>query len=297
MKDHDPKGDGDYPPVPPIDELVARVDAKELRKTVEAISFPRHFVAQREANERAGIWIADQFHGCELPVHLVGPMRNVVALPQSLRQPIALVCSHFDTVPETPGADDNGSAIAAMLECARVLSPYGLPVGYVCFNREEDGLLGSLDFVRNWLPKNGVQVAGVHVLEMVGFASNAPNSQQTPPELPFDLPPVGNFLGLLGDHRSSALLGAAVVAAGKVVPELPVIPFEIPEGLPDIPPVFLRSDHAPFWEAGIPALMWTDTSEFRNSNYHQATDTPETLDYEFLAKVTRALVGAVMGAK
>jgi hypothetical protein len=75
--------------------------------------------------------------------------------------------------------------------------------------------------------------------------------------------------------------------------ELPLLGLEVMDGVEQGLPVLLRSDHAPFWEARIPALMWTDTSEFRNPHYHQPTDTPETLDYEFLARVTRALVGCV----
>jgi hypothetical protein len=59
-------------------------------------------------------------------------------------------------------------------------------------------------------------------------------------------------------------------------------------------PVLGRSDHAPFWKAGLPALMWTDTSEFRNPHYHQTTDTPDTLDYAFLRRVTQLLVAAVL---
>jgi len=74
----------------------------------------------------------------------------------------------------------------------------------------------------------------------------------------------------------------------------------LPPGLPleaiqQISPHLLRSDHAPFWEKGIPAVMWTDTSEFRNPNYHQPTDTPETLDYEFMAEVGKLLAAVVVG--
>ncbi len=275
-------------------EAIARVSAEALRKCVEALAMPRHYTAQRAANQRAGEWIAARLteYGCE--VDMQGRYENVVALPRDVKGPLTLICSHYDTVPETPGADDNGSAVAAMLEVARVLQGTGASVGFVCFNCEEDGLLGSIDFVEQWVPRNPGRIAAVHVLEMVGFCSHAPGSQQVPPGLPIQLPDRGDFLGLLANRDSGAVLAKAVSAASGALPEFPVVGLEVPDGLEQFLPVLLRSDHAPFWQARIPALMWTDTSEFRNPHYHQPSDTPETLDYAFLADVTRALVVAVM---
>jgi len=100
---------------------------------------------------------------------------------------------------------------------------------------------------------------------------------------PIQTPTVGDFLGLVGTYGSRQLLNHVLF--------LPDVPLEMIERISHH---LLRSDHAPFWRAGLPALMWTDTAEFRNPHYHRPTDTPETLDYEFLAGVTRLLVHAVL---
>ena len=90
------------------------------------------------------------------------------------------------------------------------------------------------------------------------------------------------------DHVLATADGHAVPVQGLFLPDVPL------EMIGRISHHLLRSDHVPFWEAGVPALMWTDTAEFRNPHYHRPTDTPETLDYEFLAGVARLLVHAVL---
>ena len=132
---------------------------------------------------------------------------------------------------------------------------------------------------------------------MLGYTSKLPGSQQNPVPL-VQAPTVGDFLGLVGSHPSSQVLDHVLACAGhSTVPVyglyLPDVPLDAIRGMS--PHVF-RSDHAPFWSAGIPALMWTDTAEFRNPHYHQATDTPETLDYAFMAEVTRLVIHTVLAA-
>ena len=133
------------------------------------------------------------------------------------------------------------------------------------------------------------------MLEMVGYTSKEPGSQRNPVPV-IDAPTVGDFLGLVGTYRSRLLLDQVLATADcHAVPVLGLFLPDVPlEMIGRISHHLLRSDHAPFWEKGIPALMWTDTSEFRNPHYHSDTDTPETLDYEFLAGVTRLLVHAVL---
>jgi hypothetical protein len=276
-------------------ERAGKVNPQALRAYVEHLAEPRHFLAQPEANRRAAAWIVDLLREWGCDVEWQGGYGNVVALPKGVEGPLTLVCSHYDTVPATPGADDNGSAIAAMLECARLLQGTGAPVGYVCFNCEEDGLLGSIEFVRDWVPAHRGRLRDAHVLEMVGFASHVPHSQRVPPGLPIELPDCGDFLGLLANRDSGGMLPLSLARARAAVPDLPVLGLEVVDGMEQLLPVLLRSDHAPFWQARLPAMMWTDTSEFRNPHYHQPTDTPDTLDYDFLARVTRALIGAVVG--
>jgi Zn-dependent M28 family amino/carboxypeptidase len=195
-----------------------------------------------------------------------------------------------------PGADDNGSAVAAMLGCAgacRLWHPV-LPVMFVAFNCEEDGLAGSRDFVASYLRTAPFKLRSVHILEMVGYASSAPGSQRVPAGLPIKLSDRGDFLGLLANGFSVDIVDSVLRQATTYTPQLPVTGLKVGPGLEKHFPVLARSDHAPFWAEQIPALMWTDTSEFRNSNYHLRTDTSDTLDYTFLRSVTQLLTASVV---
>lgn len=276
-----------------IVSATAAVDPGRLRSLVEAISFPRHYVLEPEANRRAGASVEDQLRSYGYRTERQGEFGNVVALPEGhIAEPLVLIGAHYDSVPRTPGADDNGSAVAAMLEAARVIAEAGAPrpVGFAAFNREEDTLLGSTEFVESYLPTCGFRVRETHVLEMVGYCSHEPGSQRLPPGLPIARPEAGDFLAVLANRDSPGILGSVMRSARTYVAGLPVMGVSIRFGLEAHFPDLTRSDHAPFWRARRPALMWTDTSEYRNPHYHQPSDTPDTLDYDFLARVTRLLV-------
>jgi len=202
-----------------------------------------------------------------------------------------LIGAHYDSIPGTPGADDNASGVAALIATARAIGPQE-GICYVAFDGEECGFVGSRALVAGL---GGHRPEQVHILEMVGYASREPGSQSNPVPA-IQAPTVGDFLGLVGTYGSRRLLdhvlttadGHAVPVQGLYLPDVPL------ETIGRISHHLLRSDHSPFWRAGLPALMWTDTAEFRNPHYHRPTDTPETLDYEFLAGVTRLLVHAVL---
>lgn len=200
-----------------------------------------------------------------------------------------LLGAHYDSVPDTPGADDNGSAVAACLECAKHCREQAIGAAmFVFFNREEDGLLGSTEFVEHLTSQSIWNVAEAHIFEMVGFCTRARGSQRLPPGLPaVAAPDVGDFLALLANQRSNAIAEQLLTLTASYLPELRVLALKMYLGIERFFAHLHRSDHAPFWQAGIPSLMWTDTSEFRNPHYHQASDTPETLDYDFLAHVAR----------
>ena len=151
-------------------------------------------------------------------------------------------------------------------------------------------MVGSADFVANFLPTANFKVNQAHILEMVGFASYAPGSQRVPSGLPISLPDKGDFLGILANKTSGPMMNAILTGARTYLPGFKVMALEVVPGAEQLFPVLGRSDHLPFWQQGIPAVMWTDTSEFRNRHYHQATDTPDTLDYGFLLLVTQLLV-------
>lgn len=204
-----------------------------------------------------------------------------------------LVGAHYDGVEGSPAADDNASGIAALLELARLFSaatPLPAPLLLVAFTLEECDLLGSRH-LSNRMRESGGALRGMISLEMLGYKSDAPDSQRLPPPLAPFYPTVGNFIGVVGNDRSRALL-EAFVRGMKTTSDLPVEFLVVPDNGESIPESRL-SDHAPFWEAGYRALMVTDTSYFRNPHYHQATDTLETLDLKFLAKVTEGVARGV----
>ena len=287
-------------------------DPQRLRATVAALAAYERFNHDRHG-EPLG-YIDQSFAQCGLEVvghtyayagrvgiNLLGRKRGTDA---SL--PPLLACAHYDTVEGSVGADDNASGMAALLECARLLSP--LPtrrnVDFLALDMEErqpegDALVGSTAFVRERAAGQGY--AGVFNLEMVGFTSG-PGTQKLPPGFQLVFPQIaqalaqqgyrGDGLALVANPGSRALARAFTQAASAVAPALRVIAFELPPDLP-VPPDLFRSDHAPFWTAGIPAVMLTDTANFRNPHYHVRTDMPDTLDYGFLSQVTQALAGAL----
>lgn len=212
-------------------------------------------------------------------------------------RPWVVVGAHFDSTPATAGADDNASAVAAMLEVARLLAGWrpAVTVQFVGFNLEEVYSLwppvyriGSRAYVE-WLKARAQQVAGALVLEMVGYTGP---TQVVPAlvQLVKRVPKQGNFLAAVGDGRSRHLLRAMERAAEDV---LPLVTLAVPlKGW--LVPDCRRSDNARFWDAGYPALLVTDTADLRNPHYHRSSDTPETLNYDFLARVTEVVALAVM---
>jgi Zn-dependent M28 family amino/carboxypeptidase len=279
-----------------IKALLETINERRLREWVERVSVPRHFAAEPDQNRATAKWIHSLFDSMGLRVERQGKFSNIVALPETDVHEAILVGAHYDSVPMCPGADDNGSAVAAMLGCAVACSLWRpvLPVVFVAFNCEEDGLKGSKDFVEAYLPRAAFDVRCAHILEMVGYASSAPGSQRVPTSLPIKISDKGDFLGLLANGRASAAMDFVLRRAGTYVPDLPVVGLNVKIGLEKYFPVLVRSDHAPFWEQKIPAVMWTDTSEFRNHNYHRHTDTPDTLNYAFLRRVTQLLTACVV---
>lgn len=266
------------------------IDQAYLADIVKRLSFPRAYGTA--ANAKAETLVADEFLRMFGACARIGNIRNVCfGWPTEAR---ILIGAHYDSVLNTPGADDNASAVAVMLAAAKVLG-WRRDVMYVAFNAEECNLAGSQEFVKELAGELKV-LEQVHVLEMVGYRDRRPNSQKNP--LPMiQTPTTADFLGVVAnkDH----LVNQIIEAAGSI--SVPVVGLAIPEGLPldairQLSPHLLRSDHSPFWERNMPAAMWTDTSEFRNPHYHQPTDTPETLDYEFMAETGRLLVSVVMKA-
>lgn len=225
--------------------------------------------------------------------------RNVLAVKHPAgrgvrgKQAPLLIGAHYDTVMASPGADDNASALAVLLEVADRLKREAVtrPVWLVAFCLEEHGLLGSQAFAAR-LKRTGQSPAGAIILECVGYASREAGSQRTPPGVPIPVPTVGNFLGIIGNEASRHLMAAVERGARRVSPHLPTLALAVPsrgEALPDV----RRSDHAAFWDEGYPAVMLTDTANFRNPHYHQPTDTIDTLDLNFLEGVIEIVMACI----
>ena len=264
-----------------------------LRETVEALNYPRHYNANPEANLRARDWLVAHLEDLGMQVSLQGKYDNVIAtFPDLPQENMILLSAHYDTVPTTPGADDNNSAIAVCLEAARAISlaETKIPIMIAIFNREEDGLLGSIDFVQDLGTHAKTVIAEAHNFEMVGYFDHRPGSQSKPANLPVPIPDTGNFIAIISNSDSNRLATQVVNAAKTLSRAIPLVSLKTYFGIEKVFGDLLRSDHAPFWEADVPTLMWTDASNFRNPHYHAPTDTPDTLDYEAMADVTRMII-------
>jgi len=285
------------------------VSADRIGAHVRALEGVRHPVAAPEALERAADYLSDSLRalGYEMSEHRFpdngGTFRNVIATRPGLRSPEerVAVLAHYDTVACTPGADDNASGVAVLLELARVLAPLSFErtvhfIG-VCLeeNAHDDdscsGTRGSLALAAH-ARDNGWDLAAVLVLESVGYAGEGV-LQAVPTGVPIPVPKIGNFIAVIGNERSRELSDAFVRALERQRVDLPHVELTVP-GNGELLPDCRRSDHAPFWDQGFSALMLTDTTNFRNPNYHRPTDTLATLSLEFAAKVCHATAGAIL---
>nr|HRJ50209.1 M20/M25/M40 family metallo-hydrolase [Phycisphaerales bacterium] len=210
---------------------------------------------------------------------------------------VVLIGAHFDAVARSPGADDNGSGTAALLESARVLRghPMRRTVRLVFFNLEEIGLIGSRHHAaRHAAEPQDQNLVAMVSLECIGFYCVEPGCQKTPVE---------PIKGVFEPSTTGDFLAAVTIAAHKDVNRrfarafesasqgLRIEPFDfLPVPIPDI----LRSDHAPFLAQGVPAIMLTGTANFRNPHYHKPTDTVETIDQDRLVRAVRGIVAATI---
>ncbi len=256
---------------------------KRLRAHVEALAAaPRVPGTAEHAQARA--YIESQLRSCghETRVDRFPGGFNLHTKATGLR---LIVGAHYDSVPGSPGADDNASGVAAMLEVARaaVDRPFPMRVEFVAYDQEEMGLTGSRAHCER-LERERDDIAGMMSLEMLGFTGDdqvfVPGVETSRTK--------GDFLAVVANHESAHLL--------EMFDELVIpLPLELVVAASDSEAGALSSlsDHGSFWDAGYPALIVTDTAFLRNPHYHRATDQPETLNYEFLALSTEAVIAAL----
>ncbi len=247
----------------------------------------RHFFVQEYIQRELGRWGTVEAHTFAFR----GRQHTnwILNLPgrQGGRSPI-LVGAHYDSVSGSPGADDNATGVAVLLELARAFAeqPGGAPLRLVAFDLEELGFLGSRQYAED-LRDRGDPIGLMISLEMLGYCCHQPHSQTYPPGLDRLYPNCGNYIAQIGPWQSiptMVRLWWGFRAAGVRSQWLPVV-----NGGRSVPDS-RRSDHVPFWDLGYPALLITDTANLRNPHYHEATDTLDTLDLDFLAGVCQGLI-------
>ena len=299
-----------------IQAVLKQVDSKSLQQLVDKVVGERHPRnspdRHREVREYIEATWRDQGYSISHHHFTWDGLEGISVIadwPGSADLPPVLITAHYDSVVGSPGADDNGSAVASMMECGRLLAGLDLrrPVRLVAFDMEEcqgdgESLVGSHHYAQD-LKQQGVALAGVLNLEMVGYTDDQPGAQTFPPGLEMLAPKLvkqiaardnrGDFLAVVGDGQSLELTNAVAAAAEAEVAGFPVFTLTAPPQLAEMPDL-LRSDHSSFWRAGYPALMLTDTSNFRNPHYHEASDTVDTLDWEYMASVTRVVLATVL---
>ena len=299
-------------PTPPaqVDETMLRVHVNELTKTFYPRSFDR-----RTTLQGAAAYIHTQFSlfsdSVEDQVFSVDghEYRNIIARFGAMNGPFLVIGAHYDAYGDavrgrnfpagydvttnTPGADDNASGVAGLLELARLLASAGPKIGVelVAFTLEEppnfrQDSMGSARHAR-LLKVAGRKIEAMISLEMIGYFSDRPNSQTYPiPGLDFIYPNRGDFIGIVGRVQDWAVT-RKVKAAMAGASDLPVVSINALSLVPGLD----FSDHRSYWAAGFPAVMITDTAFFRNPNYHKASDTADTLDYTRMAKVVAGVFG------
>ena len=217
---------------------------------------------------------------------------NILGLKQGsdASSGVFVLAAHYDTVAGSPGADDNASAVSALLETARCLEnlQFKTSLLFAGFTLEEYGLTGSRHFLEQC--ENGMEdFCGMISLEMVGFCNPDAGSQNYPPYVDSaQYPDSGDFIAIVGNEPSAALAHSIAEVMDQTVPPLSVEKLVVP-GRGDLFSELTRSDHFPFWENNIPAVMVTDTAFLRNPNYHQPSDTLDTLDIGFIGNVTQGV--------
>lgn len=283
------------PGVRAIASSAAQVDAAALQRHVRELSetfHPRRFDHDRHLDAAADYVLA-AFHATgarteEQSFEVGGRrFRNLIARFGPAEGDLLVIGAHYDSCGDTPGADDNASGVAGLLELARLLAlnAPARPVELVAYTLEEPPFfrsddMGSVRHARR-LHEQGRRVRLMLSLEMIGYFRDTPDSQRYPVGgLGLLYPDQGNFIALVGAYRD---FGAMRRVKGLFLgaSDLPVVSINAPERLEGVD----FSDHASYWRFDMPAIMVTDTAFLRNPNYHGPGDTADTLDYARMAQV------------
>jgi hypothetical protein len=287
-------------PLPPMNADEVRLEG-QLREDVATLAGrigERNVDFQPERLEQAARFIESSFRsaGCEPKSqwYKVGNVscRNVECEIRGATRPgeVVIVGAHYDSVPESPGADDNASGVAAVLALAREFAGAkpARTLRFMGFANEEPPYfwheaMGSRVYAKR-CRQQGDRVTAMLSIESVGFYSTVAKSQKYPAGLGLLYPSTGNFVAFVGNVFSRSLVHETL-RTFRSVPTLPSLGAAVPNAVPGVG----WSDHWSFWQEGFPGIEITDTAPYRNPYYHTAMDTPERLDYGRLARLTWGL--------
>ncbi len=288
-------------PLPPLTEE-ERTLAALLRRHIETIAAREHNIRRYDELEKAARYIEatlasygysvgrQEFFFDDRPVRnldVVIDPRADIADPE-----VVVIGAHYDSVAGAPGANDNGSGVAAVIELARLLRDRAgtgaKRIRLVLFVNEEPPYfktedMGSLHYAR-MLAERRERVVAMYSLETIGFYSSAPGSQRYPAPFNLIFPNRGDFVAFVGTLYSRALVWETI-RSFRSHTAFPSIGGVAPAAVPGID----WSDHWSFEQVGFPAMMVTDTAPFRYPHYHQITDTPDKVDVEGLARVVKGM--------
>lgn len=287
-----------------------QAELKSIKKLISTFSIERYYEQNLTNIEKTKQNIEKLFikHGLTTQrqafVYQEYDAHNIIGVLQGTNSNAAIlvVGAHFDTAEGSQGADDNASGVAGMLEVMKVLSQYQFEntICFVAFDLEEEGLIGSKEFVRQFVHEDENNILGVLNLDMIGFYSERPKSQIFPGALQPLFPEVyeqisedgfkGNFILCFGDEYSDSMTEVFKQEAAQYVDDLLVVNLLIPDQGKFAPDAFRASDHVSFWNSNIPAISIGDTGGARNFNVTTVKDTKETLDMNFVLKVVRATI-------
>ena len=290
--------------LPPADEALLAL-ADELRRDVTRLAVnigERNLQNRPQALAQAADWIETSFRAAGLApdrqkYEVAGfTCCNVEAEIRGSTPEVVVVGAHYDTVPGTPGANDNASGVAATLALARRLAGKKprRTLRFVAFVNEEKPYahteqMGSRVYARR-CRERGENVVGMLSLETIGFYDDTPGSQKYPKPFGLLYPSTGDFIAFVGNLASRALV-REVVGTFRKHEQFPSEGAAVPAFVPRI----RASDHASFWHEGYPSLMVTDTANFRYPYYHTPEDTVEKLEFDRMARVVRGLGKVVDG--
>jgi aminopeptidase YwaD len=280
--------------------LSADVSIDRLKSHVASLSFVRHPDANMKGLDRARGYIWDQMveSGCymvdegwrvgKLDFHnVVGEKAAGFNVPPTL-----VIMAHYDTVDKSPGADDNASGVAIMLEASRIIGSSAIPVRvfFAALSMKENwggsSLKGSQTLVAN-LRTRGIPVKAAICLDSVGVSGQM--KQSTPEGIAEPFPAKGDFLAMVGCEAWKVTADAFVSSCKAAAPNLPALPVILP-GKGESAPEGFRGDQMTLWANGYQALLLTDTGAYRNPAYHAPGDIPDRLNYGFMADVCGSVV-------